>query len=64
VVYRIFTDAGMIERKVSIPQNYSLEIAQLGRCILNGEEPHITPEFSILNAELMDSVFDEIGYYA
>ena len=63
VSYRIFTDKGVTERKVSIPQTYSLEIEQLGRCILYGEKPHITPEFSLKNTRLMDSVFDEIGYY-
>ena len=63
ISYRIFTDKGVTERKVSIPQNYSLEIEQLGRCILYGEKPHITPEFSLKNTRLMDSVFEEIGYY-
>jgi predicted dehydrogenase len=61
--YRIYGSEGIIERKVTIPQNYSLEIEQLGRCILSGEEPHITPEFSIKNSELMDKIFDEIGFY-
>jgi predicted dehydrogenase len=63
VSYRIITDDGVTERKVSVPQNYSLEISQLGRCILNGETPHVSSDFSIRNAELMDKVFDEIGYY-
>ena len=63
ISYQIFTDDGVTERKISVPQNYSLEIEQLGRCILNGENPHITSDFSIKNAELMDRVFEEIGYY-
>ena len=50
------------ERKIFVPQNYSLELEQLNRCILNGETPHVTPEFSIKNAELMDKIFKEIGY--
>ena len=62
VSYRIFKDGGVIERKIFVPQNYSLEVEQLGRCILLGETPHITPDFSIKNAELMDRVFEEIGY--
>ena len=61
--YTIFADGKEIERKVKAPQNYSLEVAQLGRCILSGEKPHVSPEFSIQNAELMERVFDEIGYY-
>ncbi|MBP1534924.1 MAG: Gfo/Idh/MocA family oxidoreductase [Ruminococcus sp.] len=60
--YRLFTDSGIIERKLSLPQNYSLEISQLGRCILSSEKPHITPEFSIKNAALMDTILSEIGY--
>lgn len=60
--YRLFTESGIIERKLSLPQNYSLEISQLGRCILSSEKPHITPEFSIKNAALMDTILSEIGY--
>ncbi len=60
--YRIFTGEGVTERKVSAPQNYSLEVEQLGRCIMGGEKPFITPEFSIKNAELIDKVLKEIGY--
>ncbi|MBO4337743.1 MAG: Gfo/Idh/MocA family oxidoreductase [Lachnospiraceae bacterium] len=62
--YRIISKGEVIERKVSVPQNYSLEITQLGRCILNGEKPHITPEFSLKNAELMDEVFEQTGYFS
>ena len=61
--YKIYTKDGVSERKVSAPQNYSLESGQLNRCILSGEKPHVSPEFSIRNAELMDRVFEEIGYY-
>lgn len=61
--YKIYLDKEIIERKISVPQNYSLEIAQLNSCILNGETQHITPDFSIKNAELMDEVFRKIGYY-
>ncbi|MCR5748545.1 MAG: Gfo/Idh/MocA family oxidoreductase [Lachnospiraceae bacterium] len=60
--YRIFTPGGIVERKISIPQNYSLEIMQMCRCISGGEKPHITPEFSIKNAKLMDKILKEIGY--
>ena len=62
VSYKIYTQDGVTERAVNIPQNYSLEIAQMCRCISREETPHITPEFSIKNAELMDKVFVEIGY--
>ncbi|MCR5597018.1 MAG: gfo/Idh/MocA family oxidoreductase, partial [Lachnospiraceae bacterium] len=62
VSYRIFTADEIIERKVCVPQNYSLEIANMCRCINGEETPHVAPEFSIKNAELMDRVFKEIGY--
>lgn len=62
LTYHIFTDTGVIERKVSAPQNYSLEVAQLGRCILQGERPFVTPDFSVKNSKLMDMVLNEIGY--
>ena len=61
--YKIYLDKEIIERKIFVPQNYSLEIAQLNSCILNGEPQHITPDFSIKNAELMDEVFRKIDYY-
>ncbi len=48
VSYKIYTNDGVIERKVNNPQNYSLEIEQMGRCILlNEEKPFITEEFSL-----------------
>lgn len=62
VSYRIFTSEGVVEREIDVPQNYALELDQLSRCILFGEKPFITPEFSIKNAELIDKVLYEIGY--
>ena len=60
--YEIRTAEGRTEREVFVPQNYSLEIEQLNRCILEGEKPHITEAFSVTNAELIDRVLREIGY--
>ena len=60
--YKIFVGEKTIERKVKVPQNYSLEIEQLGNCILKGETPFVTPEFSIKNAKLLDAIFKEIGW--
>ena len=62
VSYRIYTPEGMKEKTVFVPQNYALEVEQLSRCILYGEKPHVTPEFSIQNAELIDRILQEIGY--
>lgn len=55
----LFAVAG---RSSSKAQNYALEIEQLGRVIENCEEQHITPEFSIRQAELLDQVLSRIGY--
>ncbi|MBR5933494.1 MAG: Gfo/Idh/MocA family oxidoreductase [Treponema sp.] len=60
--YRIVTPEGVTERNVEVPQNYSLEIEQLANCILKGEKPFITSEFSIKNAKVLDALFKEIGY--
>ena len=49
-------------RTVDAPQNYSLEAAQLGRCILDGEKPYITEEFSIQNARVLDKLLESCGY--
>ncbi|MCR5624657.1 MAG: Gfo/Idh/MocA family oxidoreductase, partial [Lachnospiraceae bacterium] len=60
--YRIFTENGIIERKVSMPQNYSLEITQMCKCIKGEATPYITEEFSLKNAALMERIFEKIGY--
>ena len=56
------TPAGGITREVFALQNYALGIEQLGRCILEGETPHITEEFSVKNAEVIDRVLAAVGY--
>ena len=60
--YRIYKDGEETVRSVNAPHNYSLEIEQFSRCIMYGEKPFITPEYSIKNAKLIDSVLKEIGY--
>lgn len=47
---------------VSTPQNYRLEVEQLGRCIAEGEKPAVSEEFSIMNANMIDRILKEIGY--
>lgn len=60
--YSVIADGKEIKRKLYVKQNYTLEAEQLSRCIENGEEPHISAEFSIKNAKLLDEIFDKIGY--
>ncbi|MBP5669557.1 MAG: Gfo/Idh/MocA family oxidoreductase [Lachnospiraceae bacterium] len=62
ISYKIYTPEGVVGRNVFVPHNYCMEVEQLGRCILDGETPHVTPEFSIRNAELMDRLLIEMGY--
>jgi predicted dehydrogenase len=50
------------EVSVEIPNNYMLEVEQLGRCITAGEKPYVSNEFSIKNARTMDKVLASIGY--
>lgn len=57
--YRIITKEGEIVRKGYAPSNYRLEVEQLTRCILEGEKPLITPEFSIKNAKLLDRILPD-----
>ncbi|MCI8995666.1 MAG: Gfo/Idh/MocA family oxidoreductase [Lachnospiraceae bacterium] len=61
--YRLRTFQGMDElRKVEVPNNYCLEVEQLGRCIRNGETPYVSAEFSVALAETVDRVLETIGY--
>ena len=62
IVENAWSDKKVVERRISVPHNYALEFEQLNQCIMGNATPHITPEFSIKNAELMDKVFKEIGY--
>ena len=62
VSYEIRTGNAIAQRVVEVPQNYSLEIEQLNRCILYGEAPHVSMEFSMKNANLIDRILAKIGY--
>ncbi len=60
--YTISAEGKSIIRNIDAPQNYALELDQLNACILNGDSPHITEEFSLKNMRLIDRVLNEIGY--
>ncbi len=60
--YDIYTAEGVTKIKITAKQNYCLEVEQLGRCILNGDSPFVSPEFSVRNSKLMDMIFAETGY--
>ncbi len=54
---------GKTETKtVTAPQNYRLEVEQLGRCILNGEPLHVSETFSLRLGRTMDRALQSMGY--
>lgn len=61
--YQLVSFDGKVETKtVTVPQNYRLEIEQLGRCIAEAEMPAVTKEFSVANARMIDRILKVIGY--
>lgn len=61
--YRIRTLDGTEQIKhVFVPNNYRLEVEQLGRCIAGGEMPAVSEAFSLSNARVIDRILEEIGY--
>ena len=61
--YKVKTFDGYEEVKtVNVPQNYRLEVEQLGRCITDGETPFVTEDFSVANARIIDRILEVIGY--
>lgn len=62
LAYTICVDGKEEMKVVDTPHNYRLEVEQLGRCILNGETPHVSNEFTLKNARLMDRILAEIEY--
>jgi len=62
LTYTIKTGNKEYHPTIDAGQNYMLEIEQLGRCIENGEARHVTPEFSLRNAELLDEILSRMGY--
>ena len=63
--YRLRTFDGKDElREVEVPNNYCLEVEQLGRCICGEEEPYVTEGFSVSLADTVDRILDGIGYYS
>lgn len=62
ITYTVCTEEGTVTKTVVAPQNYSLEIEQLGRCITEGETPHVSNEFTMMNARTIDRLLAEIQY--
>ncbi|MDD6037607.1 MAG: Gfo/Idh/MocA family oxidoreductase [bacterium] len=60
--YTICVDGKEEVKTVPVLHNYRLEVEQLGRCIANGEKPHVSEAFSLMNARTLDKVLDAINY--
>ena len=61
--FEVYTADGCEVKTVDTPQNYRLEVEQLGRCITDGETPFVSNEFTVSNAKIMDKILMTIGYY-
>ena len=61
--YTLCVDGKEERKTVHVLQNYRLEVEQLGRCILDGEQPYVSEEFSCMNARVLDMVLDAISYH-
>lgn len=60
--YTICTGGAEEIKSVDVLHNYRLEVEQLGRCITDGEKPHVSEAFSLMNARTLDKVIEAIGY--
>lgn len=60
LAYTVIHNGQKIVKKVEAPHNYQLEVEQFGRCIRLGEKPHISAEFSLQNATILDEILKKI----
>ena len=58
--YTVIRDGRTEEKQISVPHNYRLEVEQLGRCIRNGETPHVTREFTFRNLRIIERIIADI----
>jgi predicted dehydrogenase len=57
--FHVITEGGTEEISVDCPNNYTLEVEQMGRIILNGEKPHVSYDFSVKNALALDRILEK-----
>ncbi|MGE4485189.1 MAG: Gfo/Idh/MocA family protein [Oscillospiraceae bacterium] len=63
LTYRIVRDDSVETVTVDTPDNYTLEIEQLGRCITDGEKPFVTHQMSMTFARTIEKVLRACNYY-
>lgn len=62
LTYALTVGDERVVKTVSTPHNYCLEVEQLGRCITDGENPHVSEAFTLKNAAIMEKILKIIGY--
>ena len=60
--YTICIDGKKITKTVTAPQNYALEVEQLGQCITGEETPCVSEDFSLKNVRILERILKQIGY--
>ena len=60
LVYTVIRDGNAEEKRITAPHNYALEVEQMGRCIRNGESPHVTKEFTISNLRTIERICSDL----
>ena len=60
--YRVCIDGMETVKTVSAASNYCLEVEQFGRCILEGETPHVSGDFTVKNIRTLERILKEVGY--
>lgn len=60
--YTVCVDGVCETKTVPTPNNYRLEVEQLGRCISEGEKPFVSNAFSLREARTIDRVLKDMGY--
>ena len=60
--YTIIRNGEKETKTVTAPNNYMLEVEQLSRCVLTGEKPFVSKDFSLMAARVTDRILDAIGY--
>ncbi len=62
IPYTLLINGKAETKTVSAPNNYLLEIEQMGRCVRTGEDPHVSKAFSLRCAAVTDAILAQAGY--
>ena len=62
IPYTIVRNGVKETKTVHAPNNYALETEQLSLCVLTGEKPHVSREFSLMTARVTDRILQAAGY--